>query len=108
MLLIPLQITWSSAEGIHGHLDGKASEQGFHHHDADSADHHAPVAGGIHDNHDSGGHHDGHCHHVFSMLVIEADLKLGETSLNGPPVRRLIAFTSYIPLLFDRPPLALL
>ena len=111
MLLVPLQVAWSSVAGLHGHLESKASEQGFHHHDddhahnAEPADHDGLVAG---DTHGNDGHHDGHCHPVFSMLVIEPDLKLSTAAPDGPPVRRLFTFTSYTPLLFDRPPSAFL
>lgn len=116
MLLVPLQVAWSSVESVRGHLDGEASEYSFHHHDgghahhhgAEPADHDGLLAGGIHNSHNDDGHHDGHCHPVFSMLVIEPDLKLSSASPDGPPVRRLYTFTSYTPLLFDRPPSAFL
>lgn len=116
MMFVPLQLAWSAAGSLHGHLNDEVPVSGFHYHDdghvhhhGAESDHHDGFSGGdTHNNHNDDGHHDGHYHPVFSMLVIEPDLRLGAATPNGPPVRVPIVFTSYIPPLFDRPPSALL
>jgi hypothetical protein len=116
MLIVPLQFAWSAAESLHGHLDNDASLIGFHfhdddhdhHHDGDLANHDVFAANGLHDGHADDGHHDGHYHPVFSMLVFESALRLGDALPDGPSARLSVSFTSHIPLLFDWPPSALI
>lgn len=116
MLIIPLQLAWSSVAGVHGHLDGEIPVSGFHyhaddhdhHHDDGAADHDSFAGNGIHSDHDDDGYHGGHYHPVFSLLLIKPDLMLGAALPDGPPVRATIGFTSHIPPLFDRPPSAFL
>lgn len=114
MLIVPLQFAWSAMESMHGHLGNDGSAAGFHfhdddhdhHHDADVDDHADGEAGAPPQAHNDDGHHDGHSHPVFSMLVFEPSLKLGEALPHGPPMRPPSSFTSHIPLLFDWPPSA--
>lgn len=119
MLILPLQFAWSAVGGLDGHLDDKVSATGFHHHDHDDDhDHHHDAGTNGHDNdaasiaaqeHHDDGHHDEHYHHpVFSMLVHEPRLNLGDALPHSPPVRPPSLFTSHIPALFDWPPSALL
>ena len=116
LLLVPLQIAWSATESLHGHLgnEGSASEFHFHDddhghdHDADPGDRDDFDTGVLQQGHNDDGHHDGHYHPVFSMLVFESQLNLGEALPHGPPTRPPSSFTSHIPPLFDWPPSVLL
>lgn len=113
MLLVPLQFAWSAAQSLHGHIGEDVSVLGFHTHDHDHdhrdgelAAHDGLVDGDMDNGHNDDGQHGGHYHPVFSSLVIEIDLKLGEIAPDGPPVRPPTSFTSHIPPLFDWPPSA--
>ena len=115
MLIVPLQFAWSATESLHGHLGDENSVAGFHfhdnnhdHHDDELVDHDSLAVDDTANGHNDDGRHDGHYHPIFSLLLIEPDLKLGEVSPDGPPVRPPASFTSHIPLLFDWPPSALL
>lgn len=115
MFIVPLQFAWSAVESVHGHMDNEGSLSRFHFHDDD---HDHLDVGAIDgdgfssvdtaDAHSDSEHHGGHFHHIFSTLLIETNLKLGEAQPNGPPIRPPASFTSHIPLLIDRPPLTLL
>lgn len=115
MLIVPLHFAWAAMESMHGHLGNDRSAAGFHvhyddhHHDADLDDHTDGTDGdGVsQQSHNDDGHHDGHYHPVFSMLLFESPLNLGEKLPHGPPLRPPSSFTSHIPLLFDWPPAAL-
>lgn len=113
MLIIPLQSTWAVAEGLYGHFGNDASAARFHSHANDHdthvvelVGHDNSVAGDTGNGHNDDGHHVSHSHPIFSSLVIEPNLKLGEASPGDPPTRLPASFTSHIPPLFDRPPSA--
>lgn len=121
MLLVPLQFAWAAAESVDGHWGEDAAALGFHVHDTDHHHQHEsdsdPDPGIDHDglfglkpvqDHDDDGQHDGHYHPLFSTLIINPDLDLGDPPPGVRPVRGPAAFTSHIPLLFDWPPSVLL
>lgn len=83
----------------------------FHYHD----DHHHDVTH-LDDGDDDSGlfavnhhddHHEGHFHPLFSMFVMEQRVNVGLPQPEAHPPGPVQSFSSHIPPLFDRPPLAL-
>ncbi len=112
MFLLPLQITWAAAAALHGHFENDEAVAVFHYHDDDhhSVDHHEhddDIAGLIAPDHHDSDHHDGHFHPVFTMFVVEPSVNLGVPQPEAHPPWPGPSFSSHIPPLFDRPPLAL-
>lgn len=112
MVLLPIQVTWSAALSLHGHLDSREPVSLFHYHDdhhhdlADHADEGASTGSDlISDNQDTN-HTEGHYHPVFTMLVVELALSVGKAFPSVLPSWAAPSFTSHIPLLFNRPPLS--
>ncbi|MDD2669120.1 hypothetical protein [Zoogloea sp.] len=121
MLLVPLQFAWAAAESVDGHWGEDVVALGFHVHDTDHDHQHESDPDSDHDglfglnqipdhgDHGEDGHHDGgHYHPLFSTLIINPDLNLGDPPPGVRPVWPPAAFTSHIPPLFDWPPSVLL
>lgn len=113
IVLVPLQFAWSAAHAMHGHGADDVAALGLHSHDSDHGhdidthdDDHDDLAstGSTGDSPDGG--NPGHYHPVFSPLVIEPIVDLPRFEPDGPPAWLPATFTSHIPPLFDRPPLA--
>jgi hypothetical protein len=110
MLIVPLQLAWSAAAGLHGHMGQNGGALGMHahdhdHHDAGHADH-ATLNGGEDNGHNDDGHHGSHCHHVFSFILHQPGPVHGLELSGGPVQHAPAAFFTRIPPLLDRPPLA--
>lgn len=113
MFLMPLQVTWAAAAALHGHFDDDGTVSLFHYHD--DHDHHGDA------HHDDGSdatgltgaehhdveHHEGHFHPVFTMFIVEPNVNLGLPLPDAHPPWPAQSFSSHIPPVFDRPPLAL-
>ncbi|HRH71644.1 MAG TPA: hypothetical protein PLM62_01040 [Zoogloea sp.] len=112
MFLMPLQVTWAAAAALHGHFDDDETVSLYHVHDHDhySVAHHDDGDEAARllaaDNHDAD-HHEGHFHPAFTMFVVEARLNIATPQPAIHPPWPLQSFSSHIPPLFDRPPLAL-
>lgn len=112
MFLMPLQVTWAASAALHGHFDDDETVSLYHVHDDDhhGVAHHddGDEAAGLlaADNHD-GDHHEGHFHPAFSMCLIEVRPSLTAPQPEIHPPWPEQSFSSHIPPLFDRPPLAL-
>lgn len=117
MLLMPLQFAWSASHYISGHVNNETAAAGSHNHDAHhvDGDQHHEAGFVLEDRSPDRGHASGHgedgdsgshFHPVFTLLVIEPDLRLEASSSAGPPIHPPASFTPHIPPLFDWPPAA--
>jgi len=110
--LLPLQLSLATAASLHGHLDDFEVAVGFHAHDDEWHHEFAEVPGDVvvhgdmHAERDDDGHHDGHFHHVYSMLVFEVPQSIASPEFRSELPGPSAAFTSHIPRVTDRPPLA--
>lgn len=109
MLLVPLQLAWSAALSVHGHMGERVAALGLHTHDAGHAhpgDSDRPAHDETHEgNHDGGESSGGHHYHpVFVSLVITHEINLNDSFRNAQPPRWAASFTSRTPPLFDWPP----
>jgi len=111
MFVMPLQVTWAAVASLHEHFDNDETVFLFHYHDDDHHDvaHHddGDDDSGLlaEDHHDD--HHEGHFHPLFSMFVMEPSVNVGLPQPEAHSPGPVQSFSSHIPPLFDRPPLAL-
>ena len=110
MVLLPLQVTWSAVLSLHGHMDGSAPVSLFHYHDHHDSAHHADeddfTASNLTSDNQDANPPEGHSHPVFTMLVVELTLNVGNPFPSVHPSWAAPSFTSHIPRLFNRPPLS--
>lgn len=113
MIVLPLQVAWSAAHAVAAHAPGAALAGGVHFHDDhDDHDHRPAVPAAI----DAGAaadadapdddRHGGHSHPVQSPLAAAPLTMPRLPAPDIPPAWLPARFTSHIPVLFDRPPLA--
>jgi hypothetical protein len=109
MFIVPLQFAWAVAAGLQGHVGKDVATSGFHTHDHDHHENahpdHDATGDTHHQDHNEDGHH-GHCHPVFSTILMESGLALDIALPGGPILHPPAVFCSRIPPLLDRPPLA--
>ncbi len=109
MLIVPLQFAWAAAAGLHGHAGKDVATSGFHTHDHDHHEcahpDHDSTGDTDHQDHNEDEHH-GHCHPVFTSILMESGVTLDIALSGGPILHQPAAFLSRTPPLLDRPPLA--
>ena len=110
LLIVPLQLAWSAAMGMHVHPGGEEHAVGVHFHDHDlhasahaEHDHALPQHGDEDADHDDN-HHVSHCHHVYSAILALPELTLGQCPRDAAPAHPAARFTSHTPFLPDPPP----